>query len=60
MRELDAKQIITSDFILVTGDIVSNLPLMAVVEEHKNRRKVSKNCIMTMVMKPAGNRDRPR
>lgn len=60
MRELDAKQIITSDFILVTGDIVSNLPLMSIVEEHKARRKISKNCIMTMVMKSATSREKPR
>lgn len=60
MRELDAKQIITSDFILITGDVVSNLALMDVVNEHKARRKISKNCIMTMVMKPSSGRDRPR
>jgi hypothetical protein len=60
MRELDTKQIITSDFILVTGDVVSTIPLQAVLREHKERRKVSKDCIMTMVYKPAGPRDRPR
>ncbi|KAF9521193.1 hypothetical protein BS47DRAFT_1378549 [Hydnum rufescens UP504] len=60
MRELDTKQIITSDFILVTGDVVSTIPLQAVLREHKERRKASKDCIMTMVYKPAGPRDRPR
>jgi translation initiation factor eIF-2B subunit epsilon len=60
MRELDAKQIVTSDFILITGDVVSNLALMDVVNEHKARRKISKNCIMTMVMKPSNGGDRPR
>lgn len=60
MRELDAKQIVTSDFILVTGDIVSTIPIQDVLREHKERRKVSKDCIMTMVYKPAGPRDHPR
>ena len=60
MRELDTKQIITSDFILVTGDVVSTIPIQDVLREHKERRKVSKDCIMTMVLKPAGPRDRPR
>ncbi|KAF8319424.1 nucleotide-diphospho-sugar transferase [Clavulina sp. PMI_390] len=60
MRELDAKQIVTADFVLVTGDIVSNLDIMKIVDEHKARRRVSKNCIMSMVMKPASPRDKPR
>jgi len=35
LRELDAKQIISSDFILIAGDVVSNLELNKVMEEHK-------------------------
>jgi translation initiation factor eIF-2B subunit epsilon len=58
MRELDTKQIITSDFVLVSGDIVSTIPLMEVVKEHKERRKISKDCIMTTVMKPCKMADR--
>lgn len=60
MRELDSKQIITSDFILVTGDVVSTIPIQDVLQEHKARRKVNKDCIMTMVLKPAGPKDRPK
>lgn len=60
MRELDSKQIITSDFILVTGDVVSTIPIDAVLREHKERRKVSKDAIMTMVMKPASPKDLPK
>lgn len=35
MREMDDKSLIRSDFILVYGDIVSNLDLKTVVQEHK-------------------------
>jgi translation initiation factor eIF-2B subunit epsilon len=54
MRELDAKQILTSDFVLLTGDVVSNIHLEEVVKEHKARRKISKDAIMTMVVKEVG------
>ncbi|KAF8334178.1 nucleotide-diphospho-sugar transferase [Cantharellus anzutake] len=59
MRELDSKQIIASDFILISGDVVSTIPLQEVVREHRERRKVNKSCIMTMVWKPLGTRNRP-
>ncbi|KAL7748509.1 translation initiation factor eIF-2B epsilon subunit, GEF [Sorochytrium milnesiophthora] len=52
LRELDGKSILKDDFILVSGDVVSNMRLDPVVEEHKKRRKQGdKNCIMTMVLK---------
>lgn len=60
MRELDARQEITSDFVLISGDIVSTVPIMEVVREHRKRRKISKDCIMTTVMKPCKTADRPR
>ncbi|KAG8970882.1 hypothetical protein FRC03_000100, partial [Tulasnella sp. 419] len=60
MRELDTKQIISSDFVLVTGDVVSSVRIDEVVKEHKERRKLSKDPIMTMVMREVGPRDRPR
>ena len=59
MRELDSKQIITSDFILISGDVVSTIPLQDVVREHKERRRINQSCIMTMVWKPLGIRNRP-
>ncbi|KAG8883842.1 Aspartate aminotransferase, cytoplasmic [Tulasnella sp. 332] len=60
LREIDAKQIITQDFVLATGDIVSNIRIDEVVKEHKERRKRSKDPIMTMVVREVGPRDRPR
>jgi translation initiation factor eIF-2B subunit epsilon len=35
LRELDGKSVITSDFILVNGDLVSNMKLDKVLEEHR-------------------------
>ncbi|KAG0237505.1 hypothetical protein BGW42_000715 [Actinomortierella wolfii] len=60
MRELDAKQLIRTDFILVTGDVISNMKLDKVLEEHRARRAVDKNAIMTMVLKKASSKHRSR
>jgi len=35
LRELDAKQLLRGDFILVSGDVISNVNLDAILEEHK-------------------------
>lgn len=53
MRELDAKQLITSDFILLSGDVVSNMAADEIVEEHRKRRETNKDSIMTMVVREA-------
>ncbi|KAF8682647.1 Nucleotide-diphospho-sugar transferase [Rhizoctonia solani] len=60
MRELDAKQVLTSDFVLLTGDVVSNIRLDEVIKEHKERRKVSKDAIMTCVVKEVGKMHRSK
>ncbi|KAM4772565.1 translation initiation factor eIF2B subunit epsilon [Rhinophrynus dorsalis] len=52
LRDVDAKSLVRSDFILVTGDVVSNINLEAALEEHRTRRKLEKNVsVMTMVLK---------
>ncbi|KAI7864603.1 nucleotide-diphospho-sugar transferase [Spinellus fusiger] len=53
LRELDARQLIHSDFILTTGDLVSNMKLDKAMEAHRARKKTDKNAIMTMVLKEA-------
>ncbi|KAK9823996.1 hypothetical protein WJX72_006873 [[Myrmecia] bisecta] len=53
MRLLDQKDVIKSDFILISGDVVSNLKIATVLEEHRKRRQQDKNAIMTLVMKTA-------
>ena len=35
MRDLDAKHVLKSDFILVSGDVVSNMNLEQALEEHR-------------------------
>lgn len=53
LRELDARQLITTDFILTTGELISNIKLDKVLEEHRARKKTDKNSIMTMILKEA-------
>ncbi|KAK9452760.1 nucleotide-diphospho-sugar transferase [Dipodascopsis uninucleata] len=61
MRDLDAKGLITSDFLLVSGDIVCNIPFEKVLAEHRLRRnKNDKNSIMTMVLREASPLHRTR
>ncbi|KAG0125997.1 nucleotide-diphospho-sugar transferase [Tuber indicum] len=51
MRELDSKQLITTDFLMVHGDFISNLPLGDILDIHRKRRTADKNAIMTMILK---------
>ncbi|KAK7208301.1 translation initiation factor eIF-2B subunit epsilon [Myxozyma melibiosi] len=60
MRDLDAKGLITSDFLLVSGDIVCNVPFDQVLAEHRQRRAKDKNAIMTMVLREASPLHRTR
>ncbi|XP_031572968.1 translation initiation factor eIF-2B subunit epsilon-like [Actinia tenebrosa] len=62
LREIDRKSLIRSDFVLVSGDVVSNMKLKHVLNEHKARRQKDKSSIMTMVFKTAnpGHRTRCR
>lgn len=53
MRDLDAKQLITSDFLLVSGDVVSTLELHPILHQHRQRRQADKNAIMTMILRQA-------
>ena len=54
MRELDGKNLITTDFLLVNGDYVSNLPLEGILAEHRKRRTANKDAIMTMILRESG------
>lgn len=35
LRDVDAKSLVRSDFLLVTGDVVSNISIEAALEEHR-------------------------
>src|SRR2546423_4187446 len=52
MRELDRNQDyrLTGDFLVVSGDIVSNFPIELALMAHKARRMKDRNAIMTMLL----------
>lgn len=60
MRDIYTHGIIKTDFVLVMGDLVSNVRIDEVVRIHKERRKVNKDAIMTMVVKESGAMHRTR
>ncbi|EJD53073.1 nucleotide-diphospho-sugar transferase [Auricularia subglabra TFB-10046 SS5] len=62
MRDVYAHQVIKSDFVLVMGDVVSNVRIDQVVKEHKARRKTNKDALMSIIVKESGasHRTRPR
>ncbi|KAI0082729.1 hypothetical protein K474DRAFT_1654876 [Panus rudis PR-1116 ss-1] len=60
MRDIYTRGIITSDFVLVMGDLVSSIRIDEVVRVHRERRRKNKDAIMTMVVKPSGSVHRTR
>ncbi|CAI0628013.1 unnamed protein product [Linum tenue] len=51
LRLIYERNVIHGDFVLVSGDTVSNMSLTQAVKEHKERRKKDNNAVMTMVIK---------
>ncbi|KAK5602981.1 hypothetical protein CRENBAI_017292 [Crenichthys baileyi] len=52
LRDVDAKALVRSDFVLVYGDVVSNIDISQALQEHRHRRKMEKNIsVMTMIFK---------
>ncbi|KAI5676430.1 hypothetical protein M9H77_07380 [Catharanthus roseus] len=51
LRLIYERNVIRGDFILVSGDTVSNMSLTEALREHKDRRRKDSNAIMTMVVK---------
>uniref|UniRef100_A0A8C2XRE6 Translation initiation factor eIF2B subunit epsilon n=1 Tax=Cyclopterus lumpus TaxID=8103 RepID=A0A8C2XRE6_CYCLU len=43
LRDVDAKSLLRSDFVLVYGDVVSNIDIGPALHEHRYRRKMEKN-----------------
>ncbi|KAF2760151.1 heat shock transcription factor 2, partial [Pseudovirgaria hyperparasitica] len=60
MRDLDNRAILNGDFLVVYGDVVSNLPLETALAQHRARRAKDRNAIMTMVLREAGNKHRTK
>ncbi|KAN0040851.1 hypothetical protein ACTFIV_003387 [Dictyostelium citrinum] len=60
LRGVYDAQVIQSDFILISGDVVSNMNLQKALQIHRDRRELDKNNIMTMVYKQASSTHRTR
>ena len=60
MRDLDGRDLITRDFLLISGDVISNIALEPILNRHRSRREADKNAIMTMVLREPGPNDRLR
>ncbi|KAI8964217.1 nucleotide-diphospho-sugar transferase [Daldinia sp. FL1419] len=54
LRDLDKRNIIGGDFILVHGDLVSNISLDAALAAHRARREANRDSCMTLVLREAG------
>uniref|UniRef100_A0A2D3V2H9 Mannose-1-phosphate guanyltransferase n=1 Tax=Ramularia collo-cygni TaxID=112498 RepID=A0A2D3V2H9_9PEZI len=54
MRDMMAKEYIVGDFICVYGDVVANISLETALAAHRARVAKDKKCIMTMVLREAG------
>lgn len=60
MRDLDNRGLITGDFLLVSGDVVTNIDFAKVLAFHKNKKAQDKDHIVTMVLTPASPLHRSR
>ncbi|KAL9609155.1 MAG: hypothetical protein Q9167_006050 [Letrouitia subvulpina] len=54
LRDLDHRDLITGDFVLVSGDVISNISIEASLAKHRTRREKDKNAIMTILLREAG------
>lgn len=54
LRDLDNRGLIDGDFILVHGDLVSNLSLDGALAAHRARKEANRDSIMTLVLREGG------
>ena len=57
LRDLDKRGLISSDFVLVHGDLVANVSIDAALAKHRARRQANREAIMTVVLRSAGDED---
>ncbi|MCJ1271579.1 hypothetical protein MMC22_011481 [Lobaria immixta] len=60
MRDLDKRGLMVGDFLLISGDVISNLSIESALAKHRTRREKDKNAIMTMVLREAGQEHRTK
>ncbi|KAI9558918.1 hypothetical protein GHT06_015707 [Daphnia sinensis] len=60
LRDIDGKSLIRGDFILMSADVISNVQLIPILEEHREKRKTDKGIVMTHIFKKSflGHRSR--
>ncbi|CAL0311248.1 unnamed protein product [Lupinus luteus] len=51
LRLIYERNVIHGDFVLISGDTISNMSLTEALREHKERKKKDSNAVMTMVIK---------
>lgn len=51
LRLIYEQNVIHGDFVLISGDTVSNMSLTQALQEHKERKKKDNNAVMTMIIK---------
>lgn len=54
LRDLDKRNLISGDFILVHGDLVANIQLDAALAKHRARREANRDACMTVVLRSVG------
>ncbi|PHH81818.1 hypothetical protein CDD82_7803 [Ophiocordyceps australis] len=57
LRDMDKRSLVDGDFILVHGDLVSNLRLDGALSAHRQRRETNPASIMTLVLRSGGDND---
>ena len=60
MRDIDSRGLINGDFILISGDVVTNLDISNVLENHKSYKQSDRDYICTMVLTQAAPMHRSR
>ncbi|KAG6011891.1 hypothetical protein E4U43_008046 [Claviceps pusilla] len=54
LRDLDSRSLVDGDFLVVHGDLVSNIMLDGILAAHRKRREASAANIMTVVLRSGG------
>lgn len=57
LRDMDKRSLVDGDFILVHGDLVSNMILDGALAAHRKRRETSAANIMTMILRSGGHEE---
>ncbi|KAG5918591.1 hypothetical protein E4U42_006798 [Claviceps africana] len=57
LRDLDSRSLVDGDFLVVHGDLVSNVMLDGILAAHRKRREASAANIMTVILRSGGDTD---